>query len=254
MRSRQGRPCPPAQPGRSARGPRVWGRQVVMPRLSPRPVNLFLTSSRRSPSPIPPLASKRDNSILHRPPRTPPRNNHGPISVCRETPPVLPALAFASQRTQDPATNRIGHHPAAETASHLASIAATASQQQQQRTPEPAQSERQDQQHKANASSIRKQGLRTQSLALEPNCRLRYLPNSAPLPSVGRCCLLLAVRQRAVHCRFTGRPQPSRRDRPARCPPSSDHLGGVSPARKGARNLPSAEPALAERQPEPPTS
>ncbi len=195
----------------------------------------FISSSA---SPIPPLASKRDNSILHRPPRTPPRNNHGPISVCRETPPVLPALAFASQRTQDPATTGldwIGHHPAAETASHLASIAAAASaaaaaaavsssqqpaaskQQQQQQQPGSTQSERQ--QHP--------QGLRT-SLTLS---RVK-LPNSAALPSVGRCCCPSACSALPLYRSASAF---SRRDRPARFPPSSDHLGGASPARKGTR-------------------
>ena len=161
-----------------------------MPRLSPRPVNLFLTSSRRSPSPIPPLASKRDNSILHRPPRTPPRNNHGPISVCRETPPVLPALAFASQRTQDPATNRIGHHPAAETASHLASIAAAAAaanaRTSTKRTPGPTtQSKRQQHPQARAANSITRSRAKLQitlptQLGSAAKCRALLLAAGCP--------------------------------------------------------------------------
>ncbi len=170
---------------------------MVRPRLSPRPVNLPLTSSPRSPSPIPPLASKRDNSILHRPPRTPPRNNHGPISVCRETPPVLhstsPCLFSCLCVAGD---------PAATTALDWIGLGTTQrrrrrriscrlqQQQQQQQWPQCPATGSQQAAARTNTQSKRQQhpqGLRT-SLT-RSRLKLRY-PTRLLCQGSGVCCLL----------------------------------------------------------------
>jgi hypothetical protein len=142
-----GRPLvPTGHPGTSkGDGGNRWSGRAPSPATGE---SLLTLSSPRSPHRFLPLRANETIAFFTGSPRTPPTSNHGPISVCRETPPVLPPLAscVADRRSH----HRIGHHPAqqaaalhpaptaclAETASHLPSIAASlsaASSQQRQR-------------------------------------------------------------------------------------------------------------------------
>jgi hypothetical protein len=86
------------------------GHEVVRPRFPATGESLSFHFISSQLSPIPSLASERDNRILHRLPPTPPTNNHGPISVCavrHRADYLLPGFRRAWQTT-DPQTT-IGH-------------------------------------------------------------------------------------------------------------------------------------------------